>query len=681
VKALGLPTRERSAGRRIGGPRHDGKSFLIPLLAAAAFFAASPSRAQITAFSAHPAIVRAGSLQTMRYVFVVGDGGFAKGGGIRIEIPVAYAETEFLFWSPPQTDLPDSPGYVWASLSNRARVIVRVEGLLRGIVEADFVDAVPPGTTVSLSYRGQVQAIAGDIDARFETRAHEGDNWTVGTKFPQVTVQPSRAQFVELHYPSDLVREKPFAVSIVALDQYGNLATDYVGTLQLRSTDPASLLPGQITLKQSDHGRVTIPGVVFRTKGFQKITATDPTKAVHATFKYAWVDDRGPPLNHLFGDTHFHTGTGAENRGFFANESGADVNTTGTSTFKALNLAGDHRANFTRATSAYEYARDVMGLDFASTSEHDAPLLTPKVWRQSQDVSDAFYAPGKFTTFYGFEWTPDLNHYVVLYKGRDGGVFDHDQYPDYPALVRALEAQHVPVLTIPHVSWPFTNHNIWRDSISTTYRRIGELYSLWNSRHLVQPDDDPQLFELSDEDQWSYQFAWKRGIRIGVIGSSDNHLGHPGANNNTVYVRHSGGLAVVLARANDREGVWDSMNNRATYATTGTQIYLDFSSDGHVMGSEYRALSPPHISARVAGTNRLASVELVKLANGKYSTILAISPDAETYVLDFVDTGFTSSSMYYLRIKQVDEYPDRLYAHSNAEMAWSSPIWVEKEQR
>lgn len=661
--------------------RRDAKRFLVALLVGGALVAASPSRAQISSVSVQPAIVGAGSLQTMRYVFVVGAGGFAKGGGIRIEIPVAYAETEFLLWSPPQTDEPNSPGYVWASVSNQARVIVRVEGLLRSIVEADFVDDVPSGTTVSVFYRGQVQAIAGDIDARFETRARESESWTLGKKFPQITVQSSHAQLVELRYPSDLVRGKPFTVSIVALDKYGNLATDYAGTLNLRSTDPASVLPGHITLKQSDHGRLTITGAVFRTRGFQKITASDPTETVKVTFKYAWVDEASPQLHHLFGDTHFHSGTGADNRGFFTNKSGADVNTAGTSTFKTLNLAGDHRANFTRATKAYEYARDVMGLDFANTSEHAAPLMTPKVWRQSQDVSDAFNAPGQFTTFYAFEWTPDLNHYVVLYKSRDGKVFDHDAYPDYPALFRALEAQDIPALTIPHVSWPFKDHTIWRDSISTRYRRIGEMYSLWNSRHLVQPDDDPQRFELSEEDQWSYRNAWKRGFRIGIVGSSDNHLGHPGSNNNTVYVRHSGGLAVVLARANERDAIWESLNNRATYATTGTQIYLDFTSDGRAMGSEYRTLSPPHFSARVAGTNRIASVELIKLANGKYSTVFAVNPDAETYVLDFVDTGFASSSMYYLRVKQVDEYRDRLYAHSNAEMAWSSPIWIEKQQR
>jgi hypothetical protein len=659
----------------------DRWNLLIPLFAGIVVVPVSPCGAQVSSFSVKPAIVDAGSLQTMRYLFVAGNGGFAKGGGVRIEIPVAYAETEFLLWSPPQTDNPESPGYVSAAASNNARLTVRIEGLLRGIVDVAFLDEVPSGTTVTVSYQGQVQGIAGELDARFATRSRESGTWIIPSRFPQITVRPSRAQLVKVHYPSDIVGDRPFALSAVALDKYGNLATDYAGTLDLRSTDPAAVFPSKLTFKQSDKGSVTVPGVVFRTKGFQKITASDPARTVGVAFKYAWVGEGARRMLHLFGDTHFHTGTGAENRGFFTTPSGADVNTTATNTFKALNLAGDHRANFTKAANAYGYARDVMRLDFASTSEHDAPVMTPTVWAQSQDVSDAFYAPGKFTTFYGFEWTPDLDHYVVMYKNREGRVFDHDKYPDYPSLFRALDTQRVPVLTVPHVSWPFRNHIIWQDSISRAYRRVGEMYSLWNSRHLVQPDDDPQLFEQSGEDVWSYQYAWKRGFRTGIIGASDNHLGHPGADNASVYVRHSGGLAVVLARANDRESIWNSMNNRTTYATTGTQIYLDFTGDGHLMGSEYSATASPHFAGRIGGTNRLASVELIKLANGKYSTVFAVTPNTETYTFEFVDDEFTSSSMYYLRVKQVDEYPDRLYSHSTAEMAWSSPIWIEKVQR
>ena len=647
-------------------------------LAVALLATVGTASAQVARLAVAPDTFDAGGLYAVQYVFTTGPRGLATGGGVRIEIPVAYAETEFLLWSAPQTEGATLPGYVTATTSNRAPVRLRVDGLLRGIVEATVDAPVPAGGTVTIRYHGQVQGIAGRITARHQSRMRASDPWVAPVTPTSIVVRPARAEQVAVQYASDQTRGVPFPVTLVAFDRYGNLATGFTGTLQLQTTDSIAVLPRTVTFRAADRGRVVIPDAVFNTVGFQKITASDPSKRVTTTFRHAMVAVGTPAVRHLFGDTHFHSGTGAQEQGFFTNAVGADVNTTGTNTFKELNLAGDHRANFTRATDAYTYARDVMHLDFASTSEHSAPLLTPAAWRASQDVSDAFYAPGRFTTLYGFEWTPDLNHYVVMYRSREGQPFRHDLYPDFPALVRALDAQRVPVLTVPHVSWPFANHNIWQDSVGASYRRLGELYSLWNSRHLVQPDDEPQLFETGADDRWSYQYAWKQGIRMGVIAASDNHLGHPGANNSSIYVRHSGGLAVVLAPANDRDGVWNAMLARATYATTGTPIYLDFAADGHQMGSEYRTSAPARLTGRVAGTNRLARVEVVRLMAGEYRTVFHAQPAAETFALDFVDTTATGSAMYYLRVTQVEEYPGRLYSHSTAEMAWSSPIWVDR---
>jgi hypothetical protein len=48
-----------------------------------------------------PLSMRAGTLQEINYTFVVGKNGIKPGGGIRIEMPIAYAETEFLYWSKP----------------------------------------------------------------------------------------------------------------------------------------------------------------------------------------------------------------------------------------------------------------------------------------------------------------------------------------------------------------------------------------------------------------------------------------------------------------------------------------------------------------------------------------------------------------------------------------------------
>ncbi|QIG80181.1 DUF3604 domain-containing protein [Stakelama tenebrarum] len=618
----------------------------------------------------------AGSVQTLRYDYRSVTT-LEAGSGIRIEIPIAYAETETLLFSPPETDEPEGLGYVWATTSTGATVKVAVTGVLGGIIEATLASPLPAGETLSVFFRGKVRSLAGKVDVRYATRSGSGSDgdWEVASRFPSLTIEPAQADFLAIHFPSDVVSGEPFDAAIVAVDRFGNRATGYTGTVRLSATDNEAEIGASAEFTAEARGRVVIP-VTFNSEGFQKIEAVAPDDALRIRYKYAWVHRDRVSRHHLFGDLHFHTGSGADNQGLFTIDEGTDLNTTGTNTFKELNLAGDHRANFTNAVAAYCYARNVSGLDFASTSEHASRLLTDPVWQRSQDISDRFYQPGVFSTFYGFEWTPELNHYVVMYKDRAGKPFDHIRYPDYPALYAALKAQGTEVLTIPHVSWQFPHHNIWQDDVGNEYRPIGEIYSLWNSRHLVQPDDQPQLFELPADGAWSYQYAWKNGFRIGVIGASDNHLEMPGVNNETIDIRHSGGLAAVVAPENDRDAIWNALGSRNAYATTGTQIYLDFSSDGHPMGSEYAAEGKPSFTVRVAGTNKLALVEIVRLQDGAYQTVHAVRPDGETSVFTFTDETFEEDAMYYLRVRQVDEYPGRLYSHSTADMAWSSPIWI-----
>lgn len=635
-----------------------------------------PVSARDAVLTVIPDVMNAGSLQTVEFRLDVGADGMDAGGGLRVEVPVAYAETEFLMWSRPQTNDPFGPGYVWAKTSRSDSVRVRVDGVLGGIVEASIASPLAEGETLTIFYQGVVQSIAGEIDARYSVRTNEDAVWSSLSAFPKLEVRPAEAATLSIHFPSDVEVGEPFEAAFVVTDKYGNLAKGFSGSVDLASTDEQATLPRQVEFRPEDEGRIVIDDVAFLTAGFQKIEALSRAKNLKVRYKYAWVSEGKPPRRRLFGDLHFHTGSGADNQGFFTTPSGSDLNTTDTSTFKELNLAGDHRANFTHASRAYEYARDVSGLDFASTSEHSSRLMTEEVWRKSQRISDSFYRPGAFTTFYGFEWTPALNHYVVVYNSKKGMPFSHLDYTDYPSLRDALLKQGAPALAIPHVSWRFSDHNIWQDGVGDEFRPIGEIYSLWNSRHLVQPDDEPQLFEVGANDLWSYQYAWRKGHKIGVIGASDNHLGHPGANNETTSVRHSGGLAVVAAAKNDRKHIWDSLQRRAAYATTGTQIYLDFTADGRGMGSEYSAEGPPHLEAKIAGTNRLALIELVKLQGGVYSTVFSAKPDSETYFLDFRDENFDGGAMYYLRVTQTDEYPNRLYSHSTAEMAWSSPIWV-----
>jgi hypothetical protein len=67
----------------------------------------------------------------------------------------------------------------------------------------------------------------------------------------------------------------PFGVTVRAVDQFGNNAGDYTGTVRLTSTDPAASVPAPYLYGPPDSAQHTFTGAILRTPGTQRITATD----------------------------------------------------------------------------------------------------------------------------------------------------------------------------------------------------------------------------------------------------------------------------------------------------------------------------------------------------------------------------------------------------------------------
>ncbi len=606
-----------------------------------------------------PEQATAGSHLHIQFKFTIGSNGIKAGGGVRIELPVAYLETEPYYWDKPQIDVPDGRGYVQARSSSGSEIGVEIYGSRDGIIECVVLEQpLKSGDELILKYAGVVQSLTWKLRIPAQWRKTQDAPWRSIAARSSIVILPQPAVTLLVVTPADVARGQDFDMKVVLLDKFGNLATEYEGTVTFSSTDPDARYPKSYSFTKQDFGRHIFPAVRFEILGFQRIDASDEN--LTGRTNYSEVSNSPRKYKRYFGETHFHTGTGTNNQ-----------------TFSETGAGGDHRGHFTTQAQAYRYIRDVSCLDFASASEHDSKNFDDRAWETSQAISDSFYKPGKFTTFFTYEWTAAAQegHHVVIYEGRGAKVLNHFDYPTKLDLWKALARQGRPAIMVPHPMWTQPDHRIW-DQVNNQYRKIGEIYSLWNNRFLLQPGDDPQRFEEGLDSPWSFQYAWDRGHQIGVVGSSDNHTGHPGANNYTHYTQHTGGLAVVLAEENTRDAIWRGLDKRRTYATTGTRILLSFTSDGYPMGAEYETNGPPRFSIKVAGTNRIESVELIKHDSHGYRVVFQDRPEGDIGEYAFTDESFSEDSMYYLRVKQVDERWRGPWAYGTAEMAWSSPIWI-----
>jgi hypothetical protein len=240
----------------------------------------------------------------------------------------------------------------------------------------------------------------------------------------------------------------------------------------------------------------------------------------------------------------------------------------------------------------FRFGRDVARLDFLTLSEHDV-WTDALEWRVLQDRTEAYLDPGRFTTILGYEWTAYVwngGHHNVYFRTTVGRErVSHQQVPDLARLYGGLRRINDPddVLVVPHAHMP----GDWRRSDAAMERlvEISSGHGGW---------------------EWFGNRYLENGFRVGFIGSSDNHDGHPGYSVGTS--RQLGGLAAVFASENSRDAVFDALRALRCYATTGERIVLVTDLDGTPMGQEASLSAERRLRARVHGTQPIDSIEVVK---------------------------------------------------------------------
>jgi len=326
----------------------------------------------------------------------------------------------------------------------------------------------------------------------------------------------------------------------------------------------------------------------------------------------------------------------------------------------------DRSIGFGTEREYFWWARDAELLDFAAPANHygGREVLTDAIWRETLALCEEFHDPGRFATLFSYEWGGGQNaHRNVYYAETPGALFDaHDPAcGTVEKLWRALDAQALPTLTIPHHT-RFIGRIDWAE-FHDRYQRLVEVCSCWGSSEMGGPH--------------SVQTGLAMGHRLGVVGGTDTHFSQPGRSAFGPF--DLGGLTAVICGELDRKALWDALCARRCYATTGERILLDFRVNGQRMGSEVPSDGPRRITGRVVGTAALTSVEIVR--NNEVWRTLPVEGE-DTGALAWEDTDpFESIALtpsvpaggrfafYYLRARQDDRHE-----------AVSSPIWIVEDR-
>lgn len=231
--------------------------------------------------------------------------------------------------------------------------------------------------------------------------------------------------------------------------------------------------------------------------------------------------------------------------------------------------------------------------------------VTKKQWPQVQELARESNKPGKFVSILAYEWHSSWFGDYCLYYPDDGQPLKYvDRVRDLQEYARSAEALIIPHHLAYKQGWRGAN---W-DYLKTDVSPVVEIYS---EHGLAESDRGREDYiRHSNGPRSSFNTllaALRRGLRVGIIASTDDHFGYPGA--------YGEGLVGVYAPELSREAVLEALRARRTIAVTGDRIHLRASVNGEWMGSELPFTDERQIDVSAAGLDEIDRIELVK--NGR----------------------------------------------------------------
>lgn len=320
-------------------------------------------------------------------------------------------------------------------------------------------------------------------------------------------------------------------------------------------------------------------------------------------------------------------------------------------------------------------ARDLAKLDFCAASNHDhGGVGDHELWGEKWDLVQRkvreYHRPGEFITLLGYERDsfPFYPNMCLYYIGDTGEMVRGAQDGEIAlAELEALAARE-DILFIPHqISQVEVGVN-WKHIPAHVAPPVCEMYSKWGASEYL--GNARPIRSAARGNSWCD--ALELGLKIGAIAGSDIHTPFPGLRvNSGGNIRwQNPGIAGVLAKDLSRESIFRAIRARRTYACEGVRPRIEFRVNGAHMGEEITARGDEGraVYIEVHGDGPLESVTVVKNGRDEFIyTLYGSSHWHQSIVIDY--EAERPTDYYYLRI-----------VHADGRRAWTSPVWVEREE-
>lgn len=335
------------------------------------------------------------------------------------------------------------------------------------------------------------------------------------------------------------------------------------------------------------------------------------------------------------------------------------------------------------------HLRDDKALQFYASSNFDSEEETSNdIWKIiSQQIAE-FNEDDRFVAFLASQWVGDPKE-----EGVRQFLFSKDAKP----LMRKKDTKNnslkkiyktnssKELLSIPSFTMgKQTSFNF--EDFNSEFERVVEIYNAWGSSECTakEGNEKPIKGPISETSEGSIRKALNNGCRFGFVAGGYDDRGPYSSFYDSDQAQYTPGLSAILAKEHSRSSLFEALQNRSCYATTGEKMILGLHIAGFGIGMEIDTKMRPglefnrHITGYCIGTAPIKKALLIR--NGKEWKDLPVKKGIVEFEVD--DGDLLSSicfagkeekppfSYYYLKVEQEDGH-----------IAWSSPIWVDLSPR
>jgi len=267
---------------------------------------------------------------------------------------------------------------------------------------------------------------------------------------------------------------------------------------------------------------------------------------------------------------------------------------------------------------AYEIARS--HLDFfcftGHSQWHDMPTMPQNKhlkwvrgfevmknnWAKVKRLANQSYAPGTFVPFIGYEWhSSTYGDVCIIFPGSQADLVYLNSIEAFQTFARECGALLIPHHPAYKQGWRGQNWSVLDPIVSP----VVEIFSEHGN---AESDRGPYRYIRHSmggrTTQNTLQWLWQQGTQVGIVASTDDHLGYPGA--------YGEGLVAVYAEALTRESITEALKARRTYGVSADRIELDFRLNGHWMGETIPATAARKMRVKVQGKDIIDRVEVLR---------------------------------------------------------------------